>query len=1312
MSSAIESELIKPMVDAYVSFVETNLATIVGGGVPEQFPYVDVLSANPKNMWSLNAEYFSDPPTGILDMVPSDELNEDDLNFLLKLVQTVYQNVLKDRGLASRRIAVMYSGAKSTTVPQKERVKEREVKRLPVRLPTSFIPAVIPDFSGPALSEVLAEVGPVRDDDPILSSDKSALLMDAELLKAVHKLRSELDRLGANSVPLTRKQKKLLSTYNALESVKPQQIADILAGKSDYMNRIVMSLQGYTNKEERNAYLAAHYGKILSALAAQGYGGPLLATIRSAPLRVEPTVEIDRIRSAFDAINSLQNKRDFRVATISVFRSLPHVAKRLVEYPAGEKPEKQAFEGGEIVGLAKSGLVRRPHFYKCKMQTLSSAMTSKVFVEGETKTNAYELGALRGNVQFLLSRNFYGISFYGFLNRLGAVMEQAEWSLDFEERTLLKLTQSDVDGPSNPNFGSLGDFRIQLDPRYIWDRTSTYVDYFRHMGFMPKQEWAMKLPADPYEWDDHFLRSSLPVYVVNLTAEEGLPFTPFKKYECMDARAEYNRNVYMLCQSPGVGLKRLRATFPHLYDYVAKPKKELYPLEEKMDLETALDEDKYAKFIDSNKFCKKTRTIGIPSCAAHLLNSLVAPVIKGARVDRSVGGVIDRLRDRIFSLANFQYGNGRFDLIMKRIMGLTPFQSIRSDEEAFWSAHFSDNIFLCDRGKLGDMVDPSIVQISACHRRYAELMGILSDCIQNGRLFDLRGLRYFASGDGAKMESGTTSRRARCFLNILTNYVNYPPHVVNFMRLVGPSLVADGRLLVGDLAIRINYMISGNPLTFTFNDFASFTILNHVDFSTTLLGLLTQIENEFGYQFTWERVCVIPELGEQLTNGDQVLDMDFLGYSVIHADMTGEYMPVLQLERQDRMIASEKRGDNASSEATYNKFLCAYFLGGWSRPAYSDFILRVLRGIDTTTFQNSDIATELDEAGIEREIKTFMSKSDMKINELSPQIVRQFFSGTGKYGLEVVRRVAIPPIPSIEMALFDPNSETLYRQRDYRDATRLLRTRLEWSQLKLPVHHLNLRSTTYDSELVDKDSPVWPSIVDAVGAKPNKTPFWKMIGNIVAQSHPELCDKFEGHVRFQEQQAVIRAEERKEERKLVEEARKQRKKKTDEALVVRAEKPKQPQVVLIASASVNPKEVKPIKLNRSGVVLIPDPVNSPVVEKAKFCRQLISSLWKVCFSKLNFDSVDRDLGHGVDTGEGSKSSGFGSQLATFYRQTLSGSKTFKDIERFIKVLVAPKEYTITECNHVNLEPYDWKVFSVGKHTPDESVRIFSEAIRR
>jgi len=670
---------------------------------------------------------------------------------------------------------------------------------------------------------------------------------------------------------------------------------------------------------------------------------------------------------------------------------------------------------------------------------------------------------------------------------------------------------------------------------------------------------------------------------------------------------------------------------------------------------------------------KKTRTIGIPSCAAHLLNSLCAPIIKGAVVDRSYTGLQARLMKTLFPMANFQFGEGKFDLLIKRITGQKPFE-FKGDDDWFFRAHFSDNIFMCTRGKDVDEVDPSIVHISAYHPEYPTLSKALQTCLEKGTKFRLGGLRLFLSGDGVKMESGTTARRAQAFCQMFTQYVGYPDHVMNFMKIVAPSLIAGGRLLVGDVALKLDYMISGNPLTFTMNDFASNTILLDVTPSTTMDEVLQHAWDNFGYEFTWERVVILPPMGEPLCPGSQILDLDLLGYAVYHADASGEYLPILQPVRQDRMIISEKRGEKTTREGSYNKFLAAYFLGGWQRPAYSQLIKRLLMKLAPT--EGEDEGYDIEESGIEREIREFVTSSGISVASLSENDVHRFFSGSLIFNRLGIGRGFILSVPKIELQLdlYDPTKDHLYEKENWRVAQRLLKTRLELAGLKIPTQALATHKS-FQNDILDTADPSWPKIVDLVGAKQKKLSFWQSMAKVVANSHPELTTSYTGREAY----AKMIDDKEKEERKILHEKRAAEKKARQELAIAKVITKAKGNIAPSVVVGTGPPAV--IVLNRSKVKLYTPVVPSDEKKVREYVRDLFSHLWKTLLSKVE-----------QITDNSKNRTAFGAAVVALYDISLKQSKTYFNMVRdHLFYLPDLPTYTMKELNDVSLDPVNYKV---------------------
>lgn len=1234
-------------IKAYKEYMVRTLPIVIGNGLPKSIPYMDVELLHADNSWQLHSEYSGTTVGGILNLVPVEELSDKDLSYYRKVAKMSYPLLLKDSDAAALKVsnfrhagnaALRHALLQQEQPAEEDKEVDRLLKEKKQRQLRRDAPVFVP---GPVqLDEFEDTTLDVGDDEA-----KGIVSQDAGLLRAIQKVQEEMNRVEGTGVPLTTKQMKLLSTFNALQQIRPKHIAEVLAGKSKDVNKAIMSLQGYSGKESRNEYLAYHYAKVISALT--NHAVDMEAVLSKLDLSMQPIVEFEQMRRAFAEVNKKMNAAQFRESQLNKFSGKVRHVGLFVEYPQSEQVKKIEDRGAETVVVVRDKLKFRTHHYKFAHTILSNNLITQIFNRGETTSEPDQLAEMRSNLHHIITHSYYGTNLSGFLDRLFAVMKQA-----------IKSAEKEVENIEYAN----GEGGI-----YVFDNPTTYIEYFAFMGFKFRPEWAKTLPKDPALWENYLKANHQPVYVVNLVAEEGLPFSPYKKFECMTARMKYNREIYDYCQQPGIKLLRLRHTFPNLTDYVAKPKAELYMLSEPMTTKTAMSMEGMTHFEEANLFGLKTRTIGIPSCAAHLLNSLCAPVIKGNLLDRSYDGLEGRLNSNLFGMANFQFGGGKFDLLVRRITGESPF-NFEDDEKWFFKAHFSDNIFICKNGGPADEIDPELVQISAYHPEYASLTQALQNCLEKKVKFKLDGLRLFLSGDGVKMESGTTARRASAFCHFFRQYVGYPDHAANFMTLVAPSLIAGGRLLVGDKAVNLKYMVSGNPLTFTMNDFASHSILKNVTSDMSLTKILEHAWENFGYDFGWERVVILPEMGKPLCPGSQILDLDLLGYAVYNADVSGEYLPILQPIRQDRMIISEKRGERSTKQGNYNKFLSAYFLGAWQRPAYEQLVKRILIELEESLNGEEEPVEDDIDVGIEKEIRQFMLDSDLTATGLSQQQVFQFFSGKLIFSRFGIGRSFIPSIPKIELTLplYDPNSDQLYEEKNWRIAQRLLKTRLELAGLKIPTVKL-ADHRKFTSDLINKDPSQWRSIIKAVSAKPGKLAFWQDMAKVLANSHPELTTSYQGREQYSKMIEVSEREERKKKADEKAAEKKARQEIAKERAQVLSQTSKAPVVVKHAGTPSN------ITLNKSKVVLYTPVIQSSETEKFDFIKQMLADIYKKLLKVANFTAIIGEI------------TLFGGALARFYDRTLKGSVHYKTrVRPYLFYIEDPKSYVIKDCNDVSL----------------------------
>ena len=128
--------------------------------------------------------------------------------------------------------------------------------------------------------------------------------------------------------------------------------------------------------------------------------------------------------------------------------------------------------------------------------------------------------------------------------------------------------------------------------------------------------------------------------------------------------------------------------------------------------------------------------------------------------------------------------------------------------------------------------------------------------------------------------------------------------------------------LIGDRAIKCDFGMSGNPATFTMNDTLTYACLlsylkmcdriggdydedAHIDIETMI-----RAGESVGIKLTVERVVLLPDIGEDLVQVGEEIDIDLLGCKAVASNTPGQYgnliIPCLQETRAMKMLMFDK----------------------------------------------------------------------------------------------------------------------------------------------------------------------------------------------------------------------------------------------------------------------------------------------------------------------------------------------------------------------------------------------------------------------
>ena len=558
-------------------------------------------------------------------------------------------------------------------------------------------------------------------------------------------------------------------------------------------------------------------------------------------------------------------------------------------------------------------------------------------------------------------------------------------------KTLLDTARENFFGPADPVAQMIRQASVfevyewsiskqRKNHRSRWPITRTnedVIDYFTHMGLLagpypafttlyePDEFTGFNKLSYPSTWiskwtkqeetvvtDEHgdLVTDTITVKLFdfnlpNLKSQAGFPYGNHLKLECISDALAIADTLWSKVKM--YDRERLVEQHPELLYSVMKMKGEVYPYLTPIPLSTrdpdvlvSVNELEIQEWLDLNKTAAKIRTIFIPNMAATLpINLIHSQIWKGSPsvtedtkdLERS-GELFERLAGTLIPLKGVPLTGGAFDILMRRITCEAPFNTRALMETSGRATfHYSDNNYLLGRLALDLNIDTKEVRV------------VVAPTIDNpvtawdGGLSTIpKGTRVLISLDESRAESCTHFGHVKQYTSMLCRFFEFPEDLERFYQKIYNFAIVSNIGIAGNAALKIPYMNTGHPDTFTLNDLGQFVQCRYyeraayegVEGQKPLLApdrvdplLFIAIAEKLGTKVKIERITILPDPGTPLTEmTDNPVEIDWLGYGVTAIDIPPPfsltarlYVPVLERDRMAKSILFMKTGKRYAS---------------------------------------------------------------------------------------------------------------------------------------------------------------------------------------------------------------------------------------------------------------------------------------------------------------------------------------------------------------------------------------------------------------